>query len=141
MLAPGPLARLVRLPALPTAAADIVLAALAVGALPMRLPAFLILLVGSACLYMAGMVLNDYFDQDEDRRDRPERPIPSGEVSSPFALLLGVAMLAAGVALSALSASWVIAAALAALIVVYNAYAKQTWLGPIAMGGCRFLHV
>ena len=49
MLAPGPLARLVRLPALPTAAADIVLAALAVGALPMRLPAFLIL-VGEACM-------------------------------------------------------------------------------------------
>ena len=37
-----------------------------------------LLLVGaSSCLYLAGMVLNDYFDRDKDAQERPARPIPS----------------------------------------------------------------
>ncbi|MGL4553257.1 MAG: UbiA family prenyltransferase [Gemmataceae bacterium] len=137
----NPLARLVRLPALPTAAADVVMAALAVGALPAKVPQFVLLLAGSAGLYLGGMALNDWFDQDEDRRDRPDRPIPSGEVSSRSAMLVGFGLLASGVVLSSLAASPAVAVALAAMIVLYDGYAKQTWLGPLVMGGCRALHV
>ena len=32
----------------------------------------------SALLYTAGMVLNDVFDYDVDRQERPFRPLPSG---------------------------------------------------------------
>ena len=32
-------------------------------------------------LYVAGMFLNDAFDAEIDARERPERPIPAGEVS------------------------------------------------------------
>ena len=39
------------------------------------------LLLSTACLYAGGVVLNDVFDRDLDRIERPERPIPSGRVS------------------------------------------------------------
>jgi 4-hydroxybenzoate polyprenyltransferase len=134
-------ARLVRLPALPSAASNITMAALAVGALPERVPQFILLLLGSAAMYMAGMALNDWFDQDEDRRERPERPIPSGELTSRQAGGIGFGLLAVGVILASLAASPWLAVLLAALIVLYNGAAKKGWLGPIVMGACRAVHV
>src|SRR2546430_2791969 len=37
-------------------------------------------LAASACLYLGGIALNDYFDRHVDAVERPERPIPSGAV-------------------------------------------------------------
>src|SRR5436309_2569438 len=37
-------------------------------------------LAASACLYLGGIALNDYFDRAVDAVERPERPIPSGSV-------------------------------------------------------------
>ncbi|WP_162795796.1 UbiA family prenyltransferase, partial [Nonomuraea lactucae] len=50
------------------------------------------LVAGSACLYWAGMALNDYADRDVDARERPERPIPSGRVSPGLALAAGAGL-------------------------------------------------
>jgi 4-hydroxybenzoate polyprenyltransferase len=150
-----PYARLVRLPNLPTALADVTLAALAVGALPERWPAFLLLLAGSACLYMSGMVLNDFFDAAEDRRDRPDRPIPSGQVTARQAGVVGAALLAGGVALAALAGlvlpadeqagtflgPLLVAVPLAGAILLYDGLLKHTPLGPLVMGSCRALNV
>lgn len=148
-------AQLVRLPNLPTAAADLTLAALATGALPGREAAFVVLVLASSCLYLAGMVLNDVFDAEVDRRERPERPIPSGRVSRRRAAWLGGGLLAAGVALAAL-VGWMLwqsgqatgmlgppllAALLAGAILLYDGWLKHTPLGPLAMGSCRFLNV
>src|SRR5262245_13729627 len=155
MNALAPYARLVRLPNLPTALADIALAALAVGALPERWVGFLLLLSSSACLYMAGMVFNDVFDAEEDRRERPDRPIPSGQVHAREAVLLGVVLLvfgvlfafAAGSALVQLgqATSWVrpplVALLLVVAILAYDGGMKHTALGPAVMGLCRFLNV
>ena len=45
----------------------------------------------SAALFAAaGNVLNDYFDRDVDKRNHPDRPIPSGEVSPTQARRLAV---------------------------------------------------
>src|SRR2546427_12014269 len=44
-------------------------------------------LAASACLYLGGIALNDYFDRAVDAIERPERPIPSGSV--PPALAAG----------------------------------------------------
>ena len=71
-------AQLVRLPNLPAALADICLAALALAVQPpvgdlvdgFRFDRLVLLLIGSACLYCSGMVWNDYFDQEQDRRER-----------------------------------------------------------------------
>src|SRR5689334_20957937 len=96
-------AQLVRLPNVFTALADITLGALAADALPGQWLSFLILLLASACLYCGGMVWNDFFDIEQDLRERPFRPLPSGRVTRGRAALLGTALLAAGVALAVLA--------------------------------------
>lgn len=148
-------AQLVRLPNLPSALADIALGALAFHALPDRWLPFLFLLLTSACLYCAGMVWNDYFDRDEDRRDRPFRPIPSGRVSPRHAIQIGFGLLLAGV-LAAGAAGWtqrlypengwpwtpvVLAILLVAALLLYDGPLKHAWAGPLFMGLCRFLNV
>ncbi len=147
-------AQLVRLPNLPTAFADICLGALATAALPARWLPFLLLLVASGCLYSGGMVWNDFFDVDQDRRERPGRPIPSGRVSRREAGLLGAGLLAGGVLfafLAGLSEALVngapsrlpavLAVALVACILLYDGWLKRTPAGPIGMGACRALNV
>jgi len=136
-------AQLMRLPNLPTALADICLGVLAAQALPQHALAFLSLLLASACLYSAGMVWNDYFDQEQDRHERPFRPLPSGRVSPRQAAQLGVGLLVAGVLLSlpAGRTSLLIAICLAVTILAYDGWLKPTWAGPLAMGTCRFLNV
>ncbi len=76
--------------------AGVVLAGGAIG--DARVPWLLLAL--SLC-YVAGMFLNDAFDREFDARHRPERPIPSGEVSAITVFGAGFAMLAVGVALLA----------------------------------------
>ena len=51
-----------------------------------------------SCMYVGGMFLNDAFDREYDARERPERPIPSGEVSASTVFTVGFALLALGVA-------------------------------------------
>jgi 4-hydroxybenzoate polyprenyltransferase len=146
-----PFAQLVRLPNVFTALADITLAALATHALPQYAPAFLLLCLASACLYCGGMVWNDFFDVEQDKRERPYRPIPSGRVSRTTAAVFGGLLLTGGVAFAVLSAlrhepgaraaPVVIAVLLVAAIFGYNAWFKRMWLGPVGMGLCRFLNV
>src|SRR6516165_10517316 len=99
-----PFAQLVRLPNVFTALADITLAALATHALPQYAPAFLLLCLASACLYCGGMVWNDFFDVEQDKRERPYRPIPSGRVSRTTAAVFGGLLLTGGLAFAVLSA-------------------------------------
>jgi 4-hydroxybenzoate polyprenyltransferase len=147
-------AQLVRLPNLPTALADICLGALAMGALPGRWLPFLLLLPASGCLYSGGMVWNDFFDVDQDRSERPDRPIPSGRVSRREAGVFGAALLAAGVLLALLAGLCqglvadapsrlpaVLAGLLVGCIFLYDGWLKRTALGPVAMGACRALNV
>jgi 4-hydroxybenzoate polyprenyltransferase len=147
-----PYAQLVRLPNAFTAMADIVLAAVVTGALftPSRLGAFICLLLSSTCLYWAGMVWNDYFDLEEDRRDRPGRPLASGRIPLGTAVLLGIGLFVGGVFfafvadLQAPEWRWVatsIAAFLVVVILLYDGALKETWLGPPLMGLCRFLNI
>ena len=60
------------------------------------------LLATSALLYLAGMVLNDVFDLETDRQERPERPLPAGRIAWRAARRWGFALLLAGVAAGAL---------------------------------------
>lgn len=138
-----PYAQLVRLPNVFTAFADIGLGALVAGALPERWLPVILLLLASGCLYLAGMVWNDFFDYEQDCRERPFRPLPSGQVTRKTAALLGCALLAAGVALAgAVGASpLLLAGLLVGCILLYDAWLKRTPLGPLAMGACRFLNV
>lgn len=141
-------AALVRVPNLFTAPPDVLAgAALAVAATPAATarPARLAgLAVASVLLYAAGTTLNDCFDAPEDARERPERPIPSGAVARDSALALGIGLLLGGIVVAALVAGWragVVAAALAAMIVLYDGLLKDTAAGFLAMGTTRGLNV
>ena len=97
--------------------------------------------VAIALFYTAGMILNDVLDLEVDRRERPERPLPSGQVSRPAALAAVVGLLAAGEALLALEGLEPALAGLGliALIVLYDAWHKGNALSPVLMAACRAL--
>ena len=102
------------------------------------------LLLSTACLYAGGVVLNDVFDRELDRIERPERPIPSGRVSTTAAAGLGTGLLAAGIlaATLATAAAGIVAGATAACVLLYDAWGKrQGLLGPVNMGLCRALNL
>ena len=84
--------QLVRLPNVFTAMADVLLGYLFTHPRLEPVGHFALLLVASSMLYLAGMVLNDYFDQEQDARERPARPLPSGRVTPQAARLLGGAV-------------------------------------------------
>ena len=107
-------------------------------------------------LYWAGMVLNDLFDLEQDRRERSARPLAAGRISVRAARRAGWGLLLTGVLLGAASGyvggngvagggdqgRWMpaaVAAALALAIVAYDGPLKRTPLAAWAMGGCRFL--
>lgn len=108
-----------------------------------------ILLASLSLFYVAGMFLNDAFDREFDAKARPERPIPSGQVSATQVYAAGFGMLVAGVGLLSWagygfepSTRWrpvVAGIALAAAIVFYNRYHKDNPLSPLVMGLCRVL--
>ena len=145
-----PYAQLLRIPNVFTAFADVLLGTLAAGTLLTAPLGSAALLLASGCLYCAGMVWNDYFDFEIDRKERPFRPLPSGRVSRTTALALAAGLMLAGLLLAA-AAGWraggwhsepaLIAIVLAAAILLYDAWLKHTPVGPIGMGGCRFLNV
>ena len=94
----------------------------------------------AAMLYLAGMALNDLADREEDARDRPERPIPSGAVSPRRAAIIGGALLLGGVVAARRGGARWTGPALAAMIVAYDFQLKRSaTLGPMAMGACRAL--
>lgn len=112
-------------------------------------PVLAILLVSLSLFYIGGMFLNDAFDSGFDARARPERPIPSGQVTAAQVYAMGFGMLAAGIALLA----WVgygldpytqwrpvlAGIGLAVAIVFYNWHHKDNPLSPLVMGLCRML--
>ena len=139
-----PLLQLIRLPNVLTAAADSLAGWLLGGGSLGEAGIWAPLAIASMVLYAAGMALNDVFDTEIDRQERPGRPIPSGRVSRSFAGGLGATGLVVGplVAwLSGSSASLVVAGVLAAVILAYDAGLKRTVLGPGVMGACRGLNL
>ena len=101
--------------------------------------------VASLCLYSAGLVMNDLFDLAEDRRDRPKRPLPSGQVPVSHAwvviVVLGVLGIAAMYAVARMPGAKS-AAALLCGVALYNGATKHIPLiGAVNMGLCRGLSV
>ena len=81
------------------------------------------------CAY--SMAVNDIYDVEVDRVNRPERPLPSGQVSTRGAFRMSLLVLVAGVACSVLTlniAAVGIAVLYAFLSWLYNSRAKKTGL-------------
>jgi len=108
-----------------------------------------LLLVSLSLFYISGMFLNDAFDREFDARMRPERPIPSGQVSAAQVFGFGFGMLAIGLVLLGYAGfgfepftRWrPVAAGIALAIAVgfYNWHHKDNPLSPVVMGVCRML--
>ena len=143
-------ARLIRLPNVFTAISNILMGFLFVRGELQPWSMFGFLALSSSALYSAGMVLNDLNDVEVDRQLRPQRPLPSGDLSMALARKLGWGLLLVGVMFAALSCGWhdttepvvrwqglAVASCLAVAIVLYNSALKGTLLGPILMGLCR----
>jgi 4-hydroxybenzoate polyprenyltransferase len=91
--------------------------------------------VGAVMLaYLFGMALNDVWDMKADRLDRPERPLPSGDIPRNQAVLVCVLLGAGALAVHFTPAMGV----LVGLIIAYTALKQQIpVLGLLLMGLCR----
>ena len=141
-----PFFELIRLPAVFTAPSDVLAGMALVGAgvgatggHPFALYT-LALIAASALVYCAGMAANDIFDAKIDAEERPGRPIPSGRVPVGMAWFLVVWMQLLGLLLAGLVGVPALAATALTIVLtyVYNGALKDTILGPLAMGGCRW---
>lgn len=104
----------------------------------------ILLIFSSIFLYAGGVVLNDVFDFKIDQVERPERPIPKGDVSLKGASLFGSGLLLMGIFLSFFvnDLSGIIAIILALTIIIYDSFSKKyQFLGPLNMGLCRGLNL
>lgn len=136
--------RLGRVSNLPTVTSNVLAAVALAGARPSAL-ALAAVCAGMSLLYIAGMFLNDAFDHSIDALERPDRPIPSGQVTAAAVFAAGFLLLAfgvlvvAGVAVATGSGWPPIASvvALAVLIVFYDIHHKRNPVAPFVMGLCR----
>jgi 4-hydroxybenzoate polyprenyltransferase len=125
-----------------TALAD-VLAGFAIAGLGHR-TALPWLLLATASLYAGGVVLNDVFDRDIDRLERPERPIPSGRIRVSHAAALGAVLLVVGIAAAAAAntTALIVALAIAGCVLLYDAWGKRhAAVAPLNMAMCRALNL
>jgi hypothetical protein len=132
--------RLGRVSNLPTVWTNVAAGALLAGAAP-HLSTLLALAFALSAFYVGGMYLNDGFDRTIDARERPERPIPAGLVSARRVFTIGFGLLALGLVgvagISLRAAPIASGAALAATIIIYDAWHKANPLSPVIMGLCR----
>jgi geranylgeranylglycerol-phosphate geranylgeranyltransferase len=91
------------------------------------LPGTIILLAIVFLITAGGNTINDFFDVEIDHINRPDRPIPSGEVSKYHAGILALVLFACGILLSAFTNSlcFIIAVFNALLLVLYAARLKR----------------
>jgi len=90
--------------------------------------------------YTGGMFLNDAFDAAIDWAERPERPIPAGDVERWEVFALGGGLLAGGLLLLPRDGTvWILGFALVAAILLYDFRHKGARYAPLVMGLCRGL--
>ena len=98
----------------------------------------------SLCFYAAGLVVNDLCDIETDRNERPDRPLPSGQIRPIAAAAAALALLGAGQGFSCLldPQAWWIGFMLVLTIFLYNLGFKSVpVIGALTMGACRGLSV
>jgi len=131
---------LARVSNLPTVWTNVLAGLIVSGA---SLDAFAPLASAASLFYTGGMFLNDACDAGIDARERPDRPIPAGDIARAEAFAVGAALLIAGEAALLMAPhpapAMVYGAVLAAAIVFYDFRHKQQAYGPVIKGLCRAL--
>ncbi|MEJ7912576.1 MAG: UbiA family prenyltransferase, partial [Chitinophagaceae bacterium] len=144
MLPMVPLLRLLRPANIITAVSDI-LAGIAIavfasqtGWAEWQISSTVLLVFSTIGLYGGGVVLNDVFDAELDKLERPERPIPAGLISKKTAGIAGILLLTGGVLMAGFvhetlffSSTLYIALAIALAAIFYDKWGKHlTLFGP-----------
>lgn len=133
--------KLIRAPAGFTAISNILAASIIASS--NQLDSSLILLITASVLfYFSGMALNDCFDYKEDLVERPQRPIPNGDLSLKSAWVIGFTLMFTGLifAFCYSTTSGYIGLALSTVIILYNGYIKQGLMGSVCMASCRYFN-
>lgn len=105
---------------------------------------FVTLCIISALLYCGGLILNDCFDYEEDLKERPKRPLPSGAITMQEAYGTWLMM-----TLGAIFLSWLLSTAtlnitliIIGLVILYNGPARKfPKFAFITMGLCRGFNI
>jgi len=137
---------LVRLPNLFTLPSNILVGIAAISSLAFTLTSFvqfLLLVTISILLYCVGIVLNDLYDFDIDKKERPNRPLPSGKISRRSAIVLVVIFSTLALILSLLVSfsTLVISSILFLTIFGYDKYLKNTHAGPLTIASARVMNI
>ena len=136
--------QLVRFPGIFTAFSNIFLGFFIVEGPQFGLHLLVPLLTASGCLFLAGMSLNDYFDYQIDKKERPQRPIPSGKIPRKNALYLGIIFLiSANVAATFAGFETVLVTSLMSLLIFSYDFKTKNLpvLGILTLSSIRFLNV
>jgi 4-hydroxybenzoate polyprenyltransferase len=102
------------------------------------------LMTSSSLLYLAGIVFNDYFDIEIDKKERPNRPLPSGKITKRKGLTIAISSVIAANVLTILInlTSFIVAVILTTIIIAYDYSLKHSTItGPITMGLARFVNM
>lgn len=141
---------LIRLPNIFTAASNIlsgyftIVATVSSSFINLHLLYLVGLMTSSSLLYLAGIVFNDYFDIEIDKKERLTRPLPSGKITKRKALTIAISsMIAANVITLVINwTSFIIAIILTTIIIAYDYGLKHNNItGPIIMGLARSINV
>ncbi len=97
----------------------------------------------SILLYCVGIILNDYFDFTIDKKERPNRPLPSGKISRKIAIILAFVFSILALILSFIVSmqTLAISAILLAVIFGYDKYLKKTSAGPYTIATARVMNI
>ena len=135
---------LVRLPNLFTLPSNILVGFVIVSALTQTIYVQVLLLVTISILhYCVGIILNDLYDFNIDKKERPYRPLPSGKISRKIAISLATifSFLALTLSLIVGIPTLVISSILFAIIFGYDKYLKNTWAGPFTIASARVMNI
>lgn len=137
---------LIRLPNLFTLPSNILIGFILASTLTLMITSviqILILVTISLLLYCVGLILNDLFDYEIDRKERPNRPIASGKISRKIAIIITIIFTTIALSLSLLInvTTFSISLILLAIIFGYDKYLKNTSAGPFTIAAARLANV
>ena len=103
----------------------------------------ILVILSSACLYAAGVIFNDVADRKIDRKERPNRPIPSGKITQRSAIILALLLMAISITVSYLisAVTLIVVFILISTIMLYDFVLKNSLFGPAVMGATRVLNI
>lgn len=103
----------------------------------------LILITTSILLYTVGIILNDYFDRKIDRKERPNRPLPSGRISVRGALTFVFVATLISVLLAAYVSIFTLLITLMILgtILAYDCWLKNSIFGYLTIALSRVFNI